>query len=184
MAVQVEKQLFTVDDYYKMAESGILKPEDRVELIYGEILKMSPIYSPHASTVNILAELLITTFYKKAIITIQNPLRIDKYSEPEPDLVIAKWRMDRYRLRHPRPKDVFLVIEVSDSTLAKDRVIKLPLYAAASIPEYWIVNIPDKQIEIYRNPKGEAYEEQEIIGMDGIAKCQSISFEVKVNEIL
>lgn len=184
MSVQVEKQLFTVEDYYKMAEAGILKSDDRVELISGEILKISPIRSPHSSTVNFLNEILISLFYKKAIISVQNPLRINKFSESEPDFVIAKWRIDRYRLRHPRPNDVYLVIEVSDSTLAKDRSVKLPLYASANIPEYWIVNIPEEQIEIYRKPNGKTYEEQEVINKKGRAICQSIAFEVDVNEVL
>jgi len=106
MAVQTQKKLFTVDDYYKMAEVGILEPSDRVELIYGEILKMSPIKSFHASVVDNLHDLLLLLLREKAIIRSQNPIHIDNYSEPEPDLAIAHYYNHKYRHQHPRPEDV------------------------------------------------------------------------------
>lgn len=154
-----------------------------MELINGEIIKRSPIYSPHASVVDYLAEQLYEKLLKKAKIRIQNPIRIGSHSEPEPDIVVTKKRLDHYRLRHPRPSDVYLVIEVSDSTLSKERGIKKALYAVANIPEYWIVNVPEKQIEIYRKPKNQDFEESEVVDLKGKAICKTIEFEIEVKEI-
>jgi len=181
--VQVERQLFTVHKYHKMMETGILTKEDRVELINGEIIKSSPIKSTHASIVDILTEELIFQLRKKAIIRTQNPITLNDFSEPEPDLAVVAFRKDRYRNQHPSPNDTFLVIEVADSTLSTDRTIKIPLYATANIPEYWIVNIPKSQIEIYRTPLDGKYLEKEIIGAKQKAICQSITFEISHDDL-
>ena len=183
MSVLVNYHLFTVEQYYKMAEVGILRPSDRVELINGEIIQISPIKSTHASIVDTLAENLIGDLRGKAIIRVQNPLSIDNHSEPEPDLLVAKLQKNKYRSRHPQPKDVLLLIEVSDSTLEKDRKMKLELYAKAKIAEYWIVNIPEKQIEIYRKPSGKKYKEKSIFRKKEIAKCSTIDFKINVKEL-
>jgi len=183
MSVLVNYHLFTVEQYYKMAEVGILQPSDRVELINGEIIQMSPIKSPHASLVDILAENLFGDLRGKAIVRVQNPISIDKYSEPEPDLVVVKLEKNKYRSGHPQPKDVLLLIEVSDSTLEKDRTMKLELYAKAKISEYWIVNISEKQIEVYRKPSGKKYKEKQIFKKNKVVKCSSIDFKINVKEL-
>ncbi|MCB0521527.1 MAG: Uma2 family endonuclease [Saprospiraceae bacterium] len=183
MAVQIEKQLFTIADYYKMADSGILQPEDRLELINGEIIKKSPIKSRHASMVDLLNEMLVVALHKKALIRVQNPVRLDNYSEPEPDLAIVKKRLDRYSLRHPRPADILLIIEVAESSIYKDREVKAPLYAKAGIAEYWIVNIPDEQIEVYTQLSGEVYGQKEIVKGEGKAVCTGIFFELAMEDI-
>lgn len=143
--------LFNVRDYYRMAEAGILRPEDRVELLEGEIVEMSPIGSPHGGTVNELSRLLVVLAGEDAVVAIQNPLRISELSEPQPDVAILKPRSDRYRDAHPGPKDVLLLIEVADTSLDKDRG-KAALYASARIPEYWIVNLAGDCIEVHRQP--------------------------------
>ena len=149
---------FTVDDYYKMAEAGILTDNERVELLNGEIVEMSPIGSRHAHSVNWLAHLLITLLGTRAWVSIQNPLRLNVQAEPEPDLLLLRWRdADMYESEHPTPQDVLLLIEVADSTLASDRNEKLPMYAQAEIPECWIVNLRDGVVEIYTDPTGEEY---------------------------
>lgn len=173
-----QRRLFTVSDYYKMAEAGILSPDDRVELIRGEILKKWRKSSQHAGTVNHLAKLAILALHEKAVVSVQHPMSINDYSEPEPDIVVAKRRKDMYRSAHPRPEDVFLLIEVADSSLAFDRKVKTPLYAQAGIPEYWIVNLNDRQIEIFRSPAEGEYQEKQIVKHTETAVCSTIEFTV------
>ncbi len=181
MAVQLKRQLFTVDDYYKMAEVGILKPTDRVELINGEIIQMSPIKSLHASVVDTLSAELNFQLRGKAIIRTQNPIRINQYSEPEPDIGIAKFKKDKYRAYHPTPEDVLLIIEIADTTLMKDRTIKKQLYAEAGIPEYWIVNLKEQEIEVYREPAGKTYSESSTIRPGENITSANIDFELAVD---
>lgn len=181
--IQVEKQLFTVEDYYKMADAGIIRPEDRVELIKGEIIKMSPIRSRHAAAVDILTELLISQLRKQYAVRVQNPIRLENQTEPEPDLLIAKFRKDRYRSRHPRPDDVYLIIEVADSSLEYDREVKAALYAEAGIPEYWIVNLEDEQLEIYRQPEAGKYRHENFCRGEEVVACSTIEFEVSLAEL-
>lgn len=183
MAVQLKRQLFTVEDYYKMAEAGILKPTDRVELINGEIVKMSPIKSLHASVVTLLGEELMFQLRGKAIVRTQNPVRINPYSEPEPDVVIAKLQKDKYRNHHPKPEDIYLIIEVADTTLKTDRTIKQLLYAEAGIPEYWIINLKAQQVEIYLQPIDKEYNISKIIQIGETIICTTIAFELEVKEL-
>ena len=147
-----ERRKFTVAEYYAMAMRGIIRPGERVELLYGEIIKMSPIGDDHAASVNALMDLLIKRIGERATVTVQNPLRLDANHEPEPDLILARYREDYYRSGHPGPDDVLLLIEVSDSTIESDRNEKLPLYARYRIPEVWIINLRDHRIEIYTDP--------------------------------
>src|SRR5712691_11672776 len=121
MSAQLEPRRFNVTEYYRMAEAGILKPDDRVELIEGEIIKLSPIGSPHAACVSRLVHFLSKAIGETAILSIQNPVRLDEFSEPVPDIALLKPRKDYYAARHPTPADALLVIEVADSSLLKDR---------------------------------------------------------------
>ena len=183
MTLQAYKRLFSVDDYHKMVDAGILAPSDRVELIDGEIITMSPINSLHANIVDILSEQLILKLHSKAIIRTQNPITLDDYSEPEPDIAVVKKQAGRYRLQHPQAPEVLLLIEVSDSTLDKDKSIKIPLYANAGIMEYWIVNIPEQQIEIYRQPDGTIYQNKTMFSFQETAICTTLDFEIKVSSL-
>lgn len=183
MAVQAKKQLFTVDDYYKMAEAGIIKPDDRVELINGEIIRMSPIKSLHACMVDILGAELNFQLRGKAIIRVQNPIRIKPYSEPEPDVAIAKFRKDKYRNHHPVPEDIYLVIEVADTTLRSDRTTKQRLYAEAGIPEYWIINLKAQQVEMYLQPMGKEYIMMKTAQINETITCSTIPFELILEEL-
>jgi Uma2 family endonuclease len=159
----LQPKIFTVAEYYKLAEVGILKDTDKVELINGEIITMSPMNAPHAIMVAQLARILNKVLDEKAVVFIQSPIKINNHSEPEPDLIVAKFKLDFYKKNLPSPKETYIVIEVSDSTLDKDRAIKVPLYANANIPEYWIINLVDKQIEMYRQPKNGEYHFKQII---------------------
>ncbi|MFO7825555.1 MAG: Uma2 family endonuclease [Cyclobacterium sp.] len=162
MATEVVKRLINVDEYYKMAEVGILKPEDRVELIYGEIFKMSPIGSRHAAIVNYCAKVMNQLFDGEAIVRIQNPIRIGHDNEPEPDISLLKFRPDYYTSAHPRPADVLVLIEVAGSSIKFDREVKAPLYAAHGIPECWIIDLENNQIEFLSKPQGDTYTETRV----------------------
>jgi Uma2 family endonuclease len=146
---------FTVDDYHRMGEAGILHEDDRVELIEGELVEMAAIGTKHFSCVNRLTRLLVMNVGDEAIVSVQNPVRLNEYTEPQPDLTVIRPR--DYRLSLPGPEDVLLLIEVSDTTLAYDRGIKLPLYARAGIREVWIVDLPGETIERYTDPSEEGY---------------------------
>src|SRR5215470_13244778 len=121
MSAQLESRRFNVAEYHQMANAGVLKPDDRVELLDGEVIQMSPIGSPHAACVTRSADALRRLVRKMAIVWVQNPVRLDDFSEPLPDIALLKLRKDYYALRHPLPKDVLLIIEVADVTLLKDR---------------------------------------------------------------
>ena len=155
--VQLLKGRFTVADYHRMVECGILAEDDRVELLDGQVIPMTPIGSPHAGCVNRLNRLLTTALGDRATIAVQNPAVLDAWSEPQPDLTVLKPRTDGYALRHPQPADVLLLIEVSDSSVEYDREVKLPLYAAAGVVEVWLVNLPADRIETYRDPGTDGY---------------------------
>src|SRR3989442_6259555 len=126
MQIEVTKKLFTVDEYYKMAEAGVLTPEDRVELIDGEIIQMSPIGNRHLGCVNWANDAFTTAFRGRAVVSVQNPLRLSNYTEPEPDIVLLKHRPDAYRRKRPMGDDALLVLEVSDTTLRYDHDVKTP----------------------------------------------------------
>ena len=140
-----------------MGEAGVFSPEVRLELIEGEIVEMSPIGSPHAACVSRLTRTLTLMLQHLALIWVQNPVRLNDRSEPQPDVVVLKPREDFYENGHPKPEDVLLVIEVSDSTLQYDRRVKVPLYARAGIPEVWIVNLVDESVETFADPSEGAY---------------------------
>ena len=164
MATEVVKRLINVEEYYKMAEVGILKPEDRVELIDGEIYRTSPIGSQHAAIIDYLAMKLNETFKHNAIVRVQNPLRIDDNNEPEPDITLIKYRADFYAAAHPVPNEVLAVVEVAGSSIRFDKDIKSLLYASCGIPEYWIINMNEDQLEVFSDPKGGNYAQNRLYG--------------------
>lgn len=152
----------SVDDYYRMAEVGILAPDARVELIEGEIIDMVPIGCTHASIVDYLTRILVLAVGDSAIVRTQNPVRLDNYSEPEPDFAILKPRQDSYRKSHPSADDVFLLIEVSDSTLRYDKNIKMPLYAKHGVPTLWIINVAAQRLHIYNELQRGKYQTESL----------------------
>lgn len=143
---------FSVEDYYAMAEAGILGIDERVELIDGEIITMSPIGNEHAASVDSITDFLVPLVTGRAIVRVQAHLRLYEQNQPEPDLMILKRKEDYYRHSAPGPDDVLLIVEVSDTSLSHDRNVKLPLYARFGIPEVWIANIPARIVEVYRDP--------------------------------
>lgn len=185
MSAQLEKRYFNVDEYYRMARAGVLKPDDRLELLEGKIIKMAPIGSPHAACVSRLDDLLSSLDRRKMMVRVQNPVRLDDFSEPVPDLVLLKPRKDYYASRHPVPSDVFLVIEVADTSMPSDRHVKLPLYARTLIPELWLVNLPRKVIEVYSEPLDGAYRQSHKYRQgDSIGNGSTSGLNLKVADIL
>jgi Uncharacterized protein conserved in cyanobacteria len=175
MSHQIAKRWFSVDEYYRMAEAGILREDDRVELIEGEIVEMSPIGSRHAACVGRLTEILGQLAAGKAILWVQNPVLIDEYSEPLPDVALLKRREDFYAEGHPTASDVLLLIEVADTSVEYDRNIKLPLYAKAGISEVWLVNLPQETIEIYRQPLDKTYREVRLVKRGESLEAEALS---------
>jgi len=157
MTASTLKRLFTIEEYYQMGRSGIFTEDDRVELIEGEIVQMTPIGNPHAGCVRWLSRFFHRLLDDRFIIDAQNLLRLSGYSEPQPDIVLLKPCLDCYRSTHPVPDDVFLLIDVADSSLGYDKNVKIPLYAKHNIVECWLVNLQDKNIEVYRQPSENGY---------------------------
>lgn len=159
MPTAVLRRRFTIDEYQRMGEAGIFKNDDRVELIDGEIIQVSPIGQRHAGCVDRLNRILVTRLGELAIVRVQGPIDIPPHSEPEPDITVLRPRADFYTSGqyHPGPEETLLVVEVSDTTLAFDRGVKLRLYARSGVPELWIVNLRGEMIEIYRDPAAGEY---------------------------
>ena len=164
----VTRRPLTVTDYHRMGEAGILTEDDRVELIEGALVTMSPIGSDHSGTVNTLNRLLVRAVGDRGVVAVQNPVRLDDLSEPQPDFAILRPRDDDYRRSTPTPSDVLLLIEVANSSLTYDRAIKRALYARHGIPEFWIVNLKDNEVEVCRAPSGDAYAEVSRAGRDAV----------------
>ena len=186
MAVETEvaRRLFTRAEYYRMAEVGILKPTDRVELIRGEVVQMSPIGPRHAAFVNNLNQLLVLRLAGRAIVSVQNPVVIDDYSEPQPDLVLLRRRAVPYKEAHGAPEDVLLVIEVAGTSIRYDRTTKLRLYAEAGVPEYWIVDGTSESVEVYRSPSVNGYDEIAVITGAASVSPQAVGdLELPLSEI-
>lgn len=157
MSQQLAKHHFTAEQYERMGELGVLPANKNYELIEGEIIEMSPIGSRHLAGVNTLNELLSQLLGGRVIVSVQNPILLDDYSEPQSDIALLRRRVDSYRDSLPTPADVLLVIEVADATLDTDRRMKLPLYAHAGVPEVVILNLRDEQLEHHTEPRDGIY---------------------------
>jgi len=158
MAMALAVRRFTVDEFRRMAEAGILHEDDRLELLDGQIVEMSPINPPHAACVNRLTHMFAPLLAsRRATLSIQNHLVLSPHQAPQPDAAVVRYRADGYQTAHPGPADTFLVIEVADTSVASDRERKVPLYARAGIPEAWLVNLPADALEIYHEPRAGTY---------------------------
>jgi Uma2 family endonuclease len=152
-----KERRFTVAEYHRMGEAGILHEDDRVELLNGRLYAMPPIGSSHASHVDRLTRLFVLHVGDEATVRVQNPIKIGPDSEPEPDLALVAPNDETYRERHPQPEEVLLLVEVADTTENFDRSTKLSLYAEAGISEYWVVSLPDERVYVHREPAGDDY---------------------------
>ena len=154
---QVEVRRFTVEEFQRLISLGVLPEDERVELVEGTIVAMSPINVPHVLAVNQLTRLLGAQVGDRAILSIQNPVRLGQFTMPQPDVALWRRQPDGYRGRLPDPDDLLLVIEVADSSTEYDRGGKAALYAAAGVEEYWVVNLPAQVVEVYRQPREGSY---------------------------
>lgn len=184
MTFSFKRRLLTTDEYHQMAEVGILTQEDKVELIEGQLVEMSPIGSQHAAYVNKLNAILVRLLPEKYIISVQNPIVVNTHSEPEPDIAVLKPDDNLYEHQLPGAKDVLLVIEIADTSLDYDREIKLPLYASTGIPEYWIVDLQHRQIEVHHSPLDNQYRYREIVNVSGNLHFHTLSLDIPANKIL
>ncbi len=146
----------TAEDYYKMGEVGIFTENDRVELIEGEIIDMTPIGSQHAYLLDKLNRVFTKQAPENTLVRIQNPLRLDNYNEPEPDLALVTNK--DYATHHPSPIDTLLVVEIADSSITYDTKVKTPLYSQHNIPEVWLINVSDHIVQIFQQPENGDYQ--------------------------
>lgn len=151
------RMTFTRARYDAMVAAGFLTKEDRVELLYGEIYQKMPKGPKHTARVNRITKTLERLLGNRSIISGQNPVALNEFSEPEPDISVLKPRQDFYESGHPEPRDVLFLVEVSDSTLTHDRDLKVPLYAACDVAEVWLVDVQARTVTVHRAPEGNRY---------------------------
>jgi Uma2 family endonuclease len=184
MPVPLLRHLFTVEEFHRLADAGVFVEDDRVELIEGEIIHMTPIGSRHAACVARLTALLSSS-HGDAILWVQNPLHLGERSELQPDVALLRPRADYYAQAHPEPEDVFLVIEVADASAVNDREVKLPLYVRAGIAEVWLVDLSAERVEVYRKPAPHGYQERRTVERGHQLAPQTLpALELSVDAVL
>jgi Uma2 family endonuclease len=157
MSVAISKRRFTADDYQRMGQVGILSEDDRVELIDGEVVAMTPIGPRHCACVDCATRALVTAVGDRAIVRVQGSVRLDLYHEPEPDLVLLEPRPDFYASGHPGPADILLIVEIAESSIDYDREVKARVYAERQVREYWLADLNDNVLTCYAAPARGAY---------------------------
>ncbi|HUF85361.1 MAG TPA: Uma2 family endonuclease [Acidimicrobiia bacterium] len=182
MSVQPVRHLFTADEYQRMGEAGLFGEDDRLELIEGEIVEMAPIGSRHAACVDRLTRLLTAQVGDRAIVRVQSPIRLSARSEPQPDVTLLAPRTDFYGEAHPGPGDVWLVVEVADTSGAWDREVKARLYARAGVPEMWVVDLDAEVVDVLRDPGPSGYAEMRRAGRG--ERLEAAGTVVEVDELL
>ena len=185
MAAQLLRRRFTVSEYHRMGQAGILGEDDRLELLEGEIVEMAPIGSRHQAVVDRLTKLFSDRVGDAAVVRVQGPVRLGEDSEPQPDLLLLAPRGDFYATAHPSPEDVHLLVEVSDTSAEYDREVKLPLYARHGIKEVWLVGLDAGTVEVYRAPTAQGYQEPSQAGRDQrISPLAFPKMELAVEDII
>ena len=185
MAVALRTHRFTADEYLRMAEVGILSFDDRVELIDGEVLAMTPIGPRHSATVDRATRLFTSQLGAEAIVRVQGPVRLNLFTEPEPDVLILRPRDDFYSSAHPGPVDVLLVVEVSESSIDYDRDVKAFVYAQSGVPEYWVIDLNEQVLLRHTSPADGAYRHIDRIGRDAhIALAQFPHCFIPVGDLI
>jgi Uma2 family endonuclease len=185
MAMQLERHLFTLEEYERMIKAGVFDEDSRLELIQGEIVEMAPIGFGHGWSVAMLTRLLTGLAGGKALVWAQSAIRAGENSRPEPDIALLRWREDYSEIKPPIAQDVLLIVEVADTSLAHDRGTKGPLYARAGIPEYWIVNLRDEVIEVYTRPTKGVYKRSRKARRGAtVALPAELGGAIEVNDIL
>ena len=187
MSAQIDhpkRHLVTAQEYLRMGETGVCAPDARLELIEGEIFEMAPIGPPHSGAVITLNRLLILRAGERAAVSVQLPVIVGELSVPQPDFALLKPRRDNYSTAYPQRGDILLAIEVSDTTLRTDLRIKAPLYARAGIPEYWVVDVNESTVHVFREPGIEGYRKTLVAkGEDELAPVELPEVRLRVAEI-
>jgi Uma2 family endonuclease len=185
MPLPLLKGPFTVEAYHRLAELGLLGDDDRVELLDGQIVAMTPMGPEHTRCVHALTQLLSRLVGETAIVRVHNPLVLSARCEPHPDLAAVKPRADTYRGAHPRPEDVLLLVEVADGSADLERRVRVPLYAKAGIPEVWLVDLHHHVVQVYRRPRPAGYLEMRPLGRgDALSALLLPTGSIAVDEIL
>ncbi|MEG4799156.1 Uma2 family endonuclease [Microcoleus sp. ARI1-B5] len=176
---------WTVKEYQKLGEMGFFHPEERVELISGNIIKMSAKGTAHTSATRRTATLLRDLLENLAAVYTQDPIALDDNSEPEPDIAVVRIDPFDYATHHPTPSEVYLIIEVADSSLAYDREIKAQIYARSGIVDYWVVNVNERQLHVFREPADDGYQSEVILEETAsISPLQFPAFNIAIQELL
>ena len=185
MSVEAVRRRFTVAEYRSMSQAGILSEDDRVELLEGEIVQMSPIGRRHAACVKRLNRMLSELVGREAIVSVQDPVRVGMDSEPQPDVALLRWRSDFYAGALPEAGDAQLVVEVAESSSQTDRLVKVPLYARGGVPEVWLVDLAEDVVEVHRGPGADGYGEVLRVGRGEHLSPQELPVVgVSVSELL
>jgi len=185
MAMPLALRRFTVDEYHRMGEAGIFHENDRVELIHGQVVEMTPIGPGHSGCVGALTTLLSRRAGAAVLVWVQNPVQLGEYEAPQPDLALLRPQPGEYRKAHPRPADVLLVIEVADTSVRYDRDTKLRLYAAAGLPEAWLVVLPSATIEVGTDPGPDGYRTVQPVRRGEVLRPTLLpSVEITADEVL
>lgn len=185
MSTEPVKHRFTVAEYEAMGAAGLFHPDQRLELIEGEVVEMAPIGPPHAGVVNRLNRILGRAVGDRAIVSVQSPMRLSDISEPQPDVLVLAPRLDFYGLRHPFPDDVLLAIEVADTTLRWDRTTKALLYARGGVPELWVVDVNGRTVEVSTSPGSDGYADTRRAGVEDMIALSGLEgVAVRVADIL
>lgn len=182
---RIAKKRFTVDEYHRMSERGILPETGRFELIRGEIIEMPTPESPHASRVKRLIRVFTSRLRESVIVSVQDPLSIDAQSEAMPDVVLLRPRDDFYEAAHPVPQDVFFLVEVSHKSVNYDTRVKASLYAEAGIPEYWQLNVTKQSLTVRTDPKDGEYRAVRVLRKGDTIRAQGFqTVEFTIDELL
>ncbi len=183
--IYIQKHLTNLVEWQKIGEANIFPPESRLELINGEILEMTPIGSRHASHLKRINRLFSDFIDDSALIAVQDPVQLGDLSQPKPDFMLLRPSIDFYYENHPTANDVYLLIEIAESSLKYDRNLKLRLYALHKIPEYWLLNVNDSCLEVYRQPENGLYAEKTTLRAgDKITLSRLNQVNIKIADIL
>ena len=178
-------RLLTVQEYHRLAEIGILDEDERVELLAGQIVKMAAKGTAHGAVLKRTVELLQNLLWGLVLLSIQDPVRLNDFSEPEPDIALLVRDPLYYEDRHPTPSEVYLIVEVADSTLRTDCGIKATIYAQSGIADYWVLDVNNRQLHVFREPGQDGYQSIVVLGDDAsISPLQFPDFSFMVRDML
>lgn len=163
MTMLLDIRLISVAEYHSMGELGILNPDEKVELLAGQIVKKSMKGTRHTSTNKRIEKVLERLLGDRVLVRTQDPIRLDNYSEPEPDVAIVVPNLSFYADHHPTPSEVYLIIEISDTTLRQDCEYKAKLYAQGGIEDYWVLDINNRQLYVFRLPSPDGYLSRQVL---------------------